>query len=121
MSGVFPLAEQPQPATFGTQDPTHSLGLEVSSDIPPEIKESPVDPRSVGDMPSSLRPYSVIHHAFWRFNYKLYLALFVRMAIPTVYQTFRVSILGALPDTNQLNIASQMVWVNVLLEIIEER
>ena len=62
-----------------------------------------------------------VRDAFSRFNYKLYLALFVRMAIPTVYQTFRVSILGTLPDTSPLKIASQMAWVNVLLEIIEER
>ena len=59
--------------------------------------------------------------SFKTFKYGLYIALFARLAIPTVYQTFRVSILGALPDASQLNIASQMAWVNVLLEIIEER
>ena len=59
--------------------------------------------------------------AFRNFHYGLYLALFARLAIPTVYQTFRVAILGALPDASQLDIASQMIWVNVLLEIIEER
>ena len=54
------------------------------------------------------------------FNYGLFLALFVRLVIPTIYQTFRVSILGSLPNASQINIASQMSWVNVLLEIIEE-
>ena len=54
------------------------------------------------------------------FNYGLYLALLTRLFMPTIYQTFRVSILGSLPDTTQLTIASQMTWVNVLLKIIEE-
>ena len=62
-----------------------------------------------------------IKASFVAFNYGLYLAFLARLAIPTVYRTFRVSILGALPDASQLEIASQMVWINVLLEIIEER
>ena len=57
---------------------------------------------------------------FRDFKYGLYAALFFRLAIPTVYQTFRVSLLGSLPDPNQLNVASQMSWVAILLEIIEE-
>ena len=65
--------------------------------------------------------WSRVTATFREFKYGLYLALLARLAIPTVYQTFRVSILGSLPDTSQLNIASQMAWVNVLLEIIEER
>ena len=31
-----------------------------------------------------------------------------------------MSILGSLPDSGQLNVASQMVWVGILLEIVEE-
>ena len=31
-----------------------------------------------------------------------------------------MSILGSLPDSSQLNVASQMVWVGILLEIVEE-
>ena len=61
-----------------------------------------------------------VKKSFVRFKYGLFLALLVRLAIPTLYTTFRVSILGSLPDSNQINIASQMSWVNVLLEIIEE-
>ena len=57
---------------------------------------------------------------FRQFKYGLYAALLFRMAIPTVYQTFHVSILGSLPDSSELNIASQMTWVGILLEIIEE-
>ena len=31
-----------------------------------------------------------------------------------------MSILGSLPDSGQLNVASQMVWIGILLEIVEE-
>ena len=55
-----------------------------------------------------------------RLNFKLYLALVFRLLIPTFYKTFRVAILGSLPDTGSVSIASQMTWVNVLLEIVEE-
>ena len=57
---------------------------------------------------------------FSNFNCKLYLVLLIRLIIPTVYNTFRVSILGSLPDTSALNIASQLQWVNVIFEKIEE-
>ena len=57
---------------------------------------------------------------FSNFNFKLYLVLLLRLIMPTVYSTFRVSILGSLPDTSALNIASQLQWVNVIFEIIEE-
>ena len=52
------------------------------------------------------------------FNYGLYLALMVRLFMPTVYQSFGVAILGALPDTSQVSIASQMMWVRVLFNLI---
>ena len=58
---------------------------------------------------------NLVRESFRAFHFGLYLALLARLAFPTVYQTFRVSILGSLPDGNQLNIASQMSWVNVLL------
>ena len=57
---------------------------------------------------------------FSNFNFKLYLVLLLRLIMPTVYNTFRVNILGSLPDTSALNIASQLQWVNVIFEIIEE-
>ena len=62
----------------------------------------------------------LIKDSFKNFNYSLFLALFARLVIPTIYQTFRVSILGSLPDSSQINIASQVTWVSILLEIIEE-
>ena len=61
-----------------------------------------------------------IRVSFSRFNWKLYLSLLIRLILPTIYQTFRVSLLGALPDSSSLSIAAQMQWVNLLLEITEE-
>ena len=62
-----------------------------------------------------------LRKSFENFGYVLYSALLSRLAITTVYQTFRVSILGQLTDANQINIASQMNWVSVLLKITDER
>lgn len=55
-----------------------------------------------------------------QFNYTLYFTLFTRMLIPTFYTTFRVYILGSLPDTSSVSIASQMAWIYILLEIVQE-
>ena len=57
---------------------------------------------------------------FHDFNYSLYFALIARLFLPTIYQTFRVSILGSFPDTKQLDIASQLVWIQVLVDVIEK-
>ena len=57
---------------------------------------------------------------FKDFNYSLYAALATRLFLPTIYQTFRVSILGSLPDTGQIDIASQLVWIQVLVDVIEK-
>ena len=57
---------------------------------------------------------------FHNFNYSLYFALTARLFLPTIYQTFRVSILGSVPDTGQLDIASQLVWIQVLVDVIEK-
>ena len=62
-----------------------------------------------------------LRKSFENFGYVLYSALLSRLVITTVYQTFRVSILGQLTDANQINIASQMNWVSVLLKITDER
>ena len=57
---------------------------------------------------------------FQNFNFQLYFVLFARLIMPTVYQTFRISVLGSLPNTNQIDIASQLTWVEVIIKIIDE-
>ena len=75
---------------------------------------------SVSQSRSNMSPLSTVLYSLKRLNYRLYLALIFRLMMPTIYSTFRVAILGTLPDTGPLSIASQMAWVSVLLEIIEE-
>lgn len=55
-----------------------------------------------------------------RFNYRLYFALLLTDVLPTIYTTVRIHYLGELPKTAGVNIASQLQWVNVILEVIEE-
>ena len=55
-----------------------------------------------------------------RFQYKLYLALFLSQMIPTIYKTVRMFYLGNLPNSSGVDIASQLIWVNLILEVFEE-
>ena len=55
-----------------------------------------------------------------RFNWKLYLALLLTAVLPTVYTTVRINFLGDLPGDWGFNIASQLAWVNLMLEVIQE-
>jgi Na+-driven multidrug efflux pump len=53
-------------------------------------------------------------------HYKLFLALLVVGLVPTVYTTVRIFLIGQLPSTSGLDIASQMQWVSLLYEIMQE-
>ncbi|NLB49109.1 MAG: multidrug transporter, partial [Erysipelotrichia bacterium] len=54
------------------------------------------------------------------FNWRLWLVLVVTLIVPALYQTLRIFFLGSIPGDWGVNIASQLVWVNLLYEIIEE-
>ena len=60
------------------------------------------------------------HNAIRSFNWRLWLVLAVTLLIPAAYQTLRVYFLGDLPNEWGVNIASQLSWVNLLYEIVEE-
>ena len=51
---------------------------------------------------------SVVFRSVRRIDYRLYLTLCLRLLFPTLYSTFRVYILGSLPDAGPLSIASQV-------------
>ncbi|MDR2836222.1 MAG: hypothetical protein LBV69_08570 [Bacteroidales bacterium] len=53
-------------------------------------------------------------------NYRLFLAILLLMLFPTIYQTVRIYFLGELPNDWGLNIASQLSWVSLFYEIIQE-
>ena len=54
------------------------------------------------------------------FDWKLWAVLCVTLLIPAAYQTVRIFFLGDMPNDWGLNIASQLAWVNLIYEIIQE-
>ncbi len=54
------------------------------------------------------------------FNWRLWSALAATLLIPTLYQTLRIFFLGDMPGDWGVNIASQLSWVNLIYEIVEE-
>ncbi|MBD5423321.1 MAG: hypothetical protein HDR43_02390 [Mycoplasma sp.] len=53
-------------------------------------------------------------------NWKLLFIIFLFQFLPTLYKTARIYFLGTLPDENTFNIASQVLWLSILYEIIIE-
>ena len=61
-----------------------------------------------------------IKGAFRSFSYRLWLAVLATMLLPAVYQTVRIYFLGDLPAADGINIASQLSWVNLFYEVVQE-
>ena len=61
-----------------------------------------------------------IFYSIFAFNWRLWLVLAITLFVPSLYQTLRIYYLGNLPVDWGVNIASQLSWVNLLYEIIEE-
>lgn len=55
-----------------------------------------------------------------RFDYKLFLAIFITWLLPTLYTTVRFNFLGNIPGDWGYNIASQLQYVNLIFEVIQE-
>ncbi len=53
-------------------------------------------------------------------NYKLWLSIISMMLLPTIYLIVRVHFLGDMPTEYGFNIASQLSWVNIIYEIVDE-
>ena len=54
------------------------------------------------------------------FDWRLWLVLATTLLLPALYQTLRIHFLGDLPGEWGVNIASQLSWVNLIYEIVEE-
>ena len=54
------------------------------------------------------------------FDYKLFFTLVSLSLLPTFYTTVRIHFLGNLPNDWGFNISSQIIWVNVIVEVIQE-
>ena len=61
-----------------------------------------------------------VRKSFDRFNWKMYFALLLTAVLPTIYTTVRINYLGDLPGDWGFNIASQLAWVNLMLEVVQE-
>ena len=61
-----------------------------------------------------------INRALKTVNYKLWLALLLVLLLPTIYQTIRIFFLGNMPNEWGVNIASQLQWLSLFYEVIQE-
>eukprot|EP01043_Picozoa_sp_COSAG02_P016628 COSAG02_NODE_736_length_17865_cov_9.190420_8_plen_534_part_00 len=64
--------------------------------------------------------WSTLLGSLERFNGRMYGALLAKSALPTVYTTVRVFYLGDMPADTGVNIAAQLAWVNVILEVFHD-
>ncbi|MBF9018490.1 MULTISPECIES: MATE family Na+-driven efflux transporter [unclassified Oceanispirochaeta] len=55
-----------------------------------------------------------------KINYKMLMALLLSGLFPAIYMAVRVRFLGNIPSDWGVNIASQLSWVNLLYEIVNE-
>ncbi|MDR2790018.1 MAG: hypothetical protein LBB59_03470 [Campylobacteraceae bacterium] len=53
-------------------------------------------------------------------NHKLLAALLFTGVIPTIYTTVRIYFLGQMPSSFGFDIASQLSWINLIYEVIQE-
>lgn len=56
----------------------------------------------------------------WNFDYKLFFVLLLSSLLPSVYKTIRIFIIGTIEDENAYSISSQLMWVNLLYEVVQE-
>ena len=61
-----------------------------------------------------------LRRAFLGFDYRLWLIITLQSLIPTIWLTFRIYLIGELPDSSGIDIASQLMWINLLYEIFQE-
>lgn len=57
---------------------------------------------------------------FKRFDKKLFWVLFFTLFIPTLYRTVRIYFLADIPGDWGFNIASQLQWINIMFEVLQE-
>ena len=53
-------------------------------------------------------------------NYRLLSAILLTLLIPTLYNTFRIYLIADIPNTWGFSIASQIAWLNVIYEVLQE-
>lgn len=64
--------------------------------------------------------FTEIPKSLQNFNSRLYVTLILILLIPTIYKTLRIHYLGDLPKDDGYNIASQILWLNIIFEVVFE-
>ena len=55
-----------------------------------------------------------------RINYPLLVTVAFTLLIPTLYNTFRITLIADIPNVWGFNIASQIAWLNIIYEVLQE-
>lgn len=55
-----------------------------------------------------------------KINYRLLVAIALTMLFPSIYNTIKIYFIGEIPNTWGFNIASQIAWLNIIYEILQE-
>ena len=87
------------------------------------IKQKDAAQASEKRQPGSSGPFGIgrkINSGLETLNYRLLLPLFMLMLLPTIYKTVRIHVLGTLPEAWGFNIASQVAWLNIAYEVLQE-
>jgi Na+-driven multidrug efflux pump len=63
---------------------------------------------------------NTIKTSLLKIDFRMFVALLLFGLIPTLYTTFRIFLIGQLPGEWGFSIASQLQWVNLLYEILQE-
>ena len=61
-----------------------------------------------------------IKKSFKKFNWNLFLVIFLTLLIPSIYQITRVHFVGDVPDSHGFSIAGNLQWINAIFEVLEE-
>ena len=87
------------------------------------IKQKDAAQASEKRQPGFSGPFGIgrkINSGLETLNYRLLLPLFMLMLLPTIYKTVRIHVLGTLPEAWGFNIASQVAWLNIAYEVLQE-
>ncbi|MCG8563692.1 MAG: hypothetical protein MI747_01270 [Desulfobacterales bacterium] len=68
---------------------------------------------------NSSKPHPILQ-SLNALNLRLFIILILISLIPIIYKTVRINFLGDFPSDWGVNIASQIAWLNVLYEVVQE-
>ncbi len=63
---------------------------------------------------------SNIKEKFKNIDLKMFLVIFITLVIPSIYITVRINFISNIPNEWGFNIASQLQWINIMIEVLQE-